>query len=765
MGCGISRTAPSPGNVPKEVVRTAPESGEVFKNHSVVFKVMPSEEEARDKFEQDGTLLKNSDSGHLALRQMLDEPLSQNALGKFAAKIQVLDIFMCWVDIQEYKLIPTDSYRRSKALHIYHKYIKDDAALMIGVTSPAERQHFWTQLQNFRDLPALLTAQFYDSVQSRCFMQMYHHIYLPFKETQEFKDLTNLIKNKYNRVKLSDFEYYNKLGEGGFGFVLHCKKKSTGKHYAMKIQTKLGLLECYHDEPSKVLLEKDAFASLQHPFIVNLYYAFQTPSLAIMVLDLADCGDLHTCLANSPHNRLPEDRVRFYMAEIILALAYLHQRGLIYRDLKPQNVLLNADGHVQLVDLGGVLDDDGAWTRRRRGDDSLLPLFSSGYVGKKLDEGVETEDDLSSHRAFVIPETNSMHAAFALLEAAGIPISINAPAPVITVSDKNPAESAVPTQESIPNAESVTTAEPLAASATSEVASVPASNAPVATATTDPEKKKRTNKRKQSIMGTLGYMAPEMVLMLSGQYAGMGEHRGPRVATRKLIRRGYTNAVDWWSLGVTAYKLLTGVRPFADKHMCQVVDMASTLHAAVGENSHFKEYAMLFQKLNFPSYLSPMVRDFLSSLLDVDDTTRLGVGKDGANEVKRHPFFRGLDWEMLEQKQIEPPYTPPPPPESTFAEHNSNGSDLRTVLNTYGKASLMDQIPLPQEQRHFDTWDFISAHTLRVESGLSMMMEQLVTNPKARKIMGESEKTNASRPPEKSSKENIALLPIVKWKL
>lgn len=235
-----------------------------------------------------------------------------------------------------------------------------------------------------------------------------------------------MLKNKYNKVKLSDFEYYTKLGEGGFGFVLHCKKKSTGTHYAMKIQTKVGLLDCYRDEPSKVLLEKDAFASLQHPFIVNLYYAFQTPSLVLMVLDLADCGDLHSCIANSPNGRLPEDRVRFYIAEIILALAYLHQRGLIYRDLKPQNVLLNANGHVQLVDLGGVLDDDGAWTRRKGRDEALIPLFSTGsVVGKTTtadeDEAAEQQRKLnvstalasikSSAEPGLVPESASVRQA------------------------------------------------------------------------------------------------------------------------------------------------------------------------------------------------------------------------------------------------------------------------------------------------------------------------------------------------------------------
>lgn len=92
---------------------------------------------------------------------------------------------------------------------------------------------------------------------------------------------------KYNRVRVDDFEYFSKLGEGGFGFVVHCRKKSTQKHYAMKIQTKVGLLECFSDDMSRVDFEKQAFASCEHPFIVNLDYAFQTDSLVIMLLGLS----------------------------------------------------------------------------------------------------------------------------------------------------------------------------------------------------------------------------------------------------------------------------------------------------------------------------------------------------------------------------------------------------------------------------------------------------------------------------------------------
>jgi len=105
--------------------------------------------------------------------------------------------------------------------------------------------------------------------------------------TEAFPQLLLELQSHYNSVNVDDFEYMNKLGEGGFGFVIHCKKKSTGKHYAMKLQTKSGLLDCFSDDPRRADFEKQAFASCQHPFIINLDYAFQTDSLAIMVLGLA----------------------------------------------------------------------------------------------------------------------------------------------------------------------------------------------------------------------------------------------------------------------------------------------------------------------------------------------------------------------------------------------------------------------------------------------------------------------------------------------
>ena len=349
----------------------------------VEWKILPSSIEARKKFEADGTLNKNSEPEHLELRTMLDEVSAQHALGKYAKSLKALDIFMCWMDIQDYKTIPVESYRRSKALHIYHKYIKIDAVLQVGQLDPKEREKYKNDLDVTKDDPALLTKSFYDRLQNKCFIAIYQNIFIPFKLTEEFAVLHKAIKKRYNNVRVQDFEYFNKLGEGGFGFVVHCKKKSTGKHYAMKLQTKKGLLECFQDDPWRADFEKQAFASCQHPFIVNLDYAFQTDSLAIMVLGLATAGDLQKALNKSAEERLSEDRVRFYVAEMVLALSYLHQMGLMYRDLKPNNVLLNEDGHIQLVDLGGVADESGSTLGLKQEAQGLVPLFTQHFINKK----------------------------------------------------------------------------------------------------------------------------------------------------------------------------------------------------------------------------------------------------------------------------------------------------------------------------------------------------------------------------------------------
>jgi len=178
----------------------------------VEWKILPSSNEARKKFEDDGTLSKGSTPDQLELRIMLDEVHSQNAIANYAKTVKALDVFMCWIDIQDFKSIPVESYRRSKALHIYHKYIKTNAILQIQDIPEADRAIYKAAIDLSTKDQSILSNEFYGKVQAKCFSTIYLNIYRKFKKTNEYKQLTEQIRKKYNKVRINDFEYFNKLG-------------------------------------------------------------------------------------------------------------------------------------------------------------------------------------------------------------------------------------------------------------------------------------------------------------------------------------------------------------------------------------------------------------------------------------------------------------------------------------------------------------------------------------------------------------------------
>jgi serum/glucocorticoid-regulated kinase 2 len=141
------------------------------------------------------------------------------------------------------------------------------------------------------------------------------------------------------------------LGKGSFGKVVLVQKRSgqeRGGLFAMKILRKMHLLKRGQIERTRT--ERKVLAKVDHPFIMKLHFAFQTDEKLFLVLDYCAGGELFFHL--SRHRRFPEKYTRFYAAELLLALGHLHQHGIIYRDLKPENVLLDSDGHVKLGDFG-----------------------------------------------------------------------------------------------------------------------------------------------------------------------------------------------------------------------------------------------------------------------------------------------------------------------------------------------------------------------------------------------------------------------------
>ena len=149
------------------------------------------------------------------------------------------------------------------------------------------------------------------------------------------------------KINFNSFEILELIGGGSFGKVYKVKQKNTGKIYAMKVLNKSYLIQKkllrYAITECNVLKQSDC------PFIIKLHYSFQTPDNLYMILDYCPIGDLSYQIQIG---LFEEDEAKFYIAELILAIEYLHKRDIIYRDLKPENILIDEDGHFKLADFG-----------------------------------------------------------------------------------------------------------------------------------------------------------------------------------------------------------------------------------------------------------------------------------------------------------------------------------------------------------------------------------------------------------------------------
>jgi len=167
-------------------------------------------------------------------------------------------------------------------------------------------------------------------------------------------------KKDFNEpISLDNFLTICVLGKGAYAKVLLVRRKDTGHLYAMKILSKKLVFE--RNQIKHVITERAVLAQMNNcPFLVRFYHAFQTPKKLFFVLEYCPGGELFTLIQRQ--RRLTESQARFITCQIILALEALHKNGIIYRDLKPENVLICADGYVKITDFGlsrtGVDGDD-----------------------------------------------------------------------------------------------------------------------------------------------------------------------------------------------------------------------------------------------------------------------------------------------------------------------------------------------------------------------------------------------------------------------
>jgi CRP-like cAMP-binding protein len=157
---------------------------------------------------------------------------------------------------------------------------------------------------------------------------------------------TDETRSKFLDIKLEDLEIKNTLGCGAFGRVKLCAH--AGNYYALKCQAKSAIVESGLEE--HVLNEMRVMRKVEHPLIAKLYVALQDDKYIYFVLELLQGGELFTYLRNK--GKLPEQSSRFYAASVIFAFATLHAKRIAYRDLKPENLVMDSKGYTKLVDFG-----------------------------------------------------------------------------------------------------------------------------------------------------------------------------------------------------------------------------------------------------------------------------------------------------------------------------------------------------------------------------------------------------------------------------
>ncbi|KAL3617615.1 putative serine/threonine protein kinase ireh1 [Castilleja foliolosa] len=156
------------------------------------------------------------------------------------------------------------------------------------------------------------------------------------------------VHSSKDRTSIDDFEIIKPISRGAFGRVFLAKKRTTGDLFAIKVLKKADMIR--KNAVESILAERDILISVRNPFVVRFFYSFTCRENLYLVMEYLNGGDLYSLLRNL--GCLDEDVARVYIAEVVLALEYLHSLRVVHRDLKPDNLLIAHDGHIKLTDFG-----------------------------------------------------------------------------------------------------------------------------------------------------------------------------------------------------------------------------------------------------------------------------------------------------------------------------------------------------------------------------------------------------------------------------
>lgn len=161
------------------------------------------------------------------------------------------------------------------------------------------------------------------------------------------KEMT-FLRERRRPMSEADFEMISIIGRGAFGEVILVRHRKNGSYYAMKKLRKADMLR--KEQVNHAWSERHVLVAADHPFVCKLCYAFQNKDYLYLIMEFLPGGDLMTLLIE--RDTLSEDDARFYVAEMVVAIDTIHKLGFIHRDVKPDNLLIDKDGHLKLSDFG-----------------------------------------------------------------------------------------------------------------------------------------------------------------------------------------------------------------------------------------------------------------------------------------------------------------------------------------------------------------------------------------------------------------------------
>ncbi|CAH8330199.1 unnamed protein product [Eruca vesicaria subsp. sativa] len=162
-------------------------------------------------------------------------------------------------------------------------------------------------------------------------------------------DAVNMLTSRGVQLGINDFRLLKRLGYGDIGSVYLAELKGTNTYFAIKVMDKASLVS--RNKLLRTQTEREILSQLDHPFLPTLYSHFETDKVFCLVMEFCGGGNLYSLRQKQPNKCFTEDASRFFASEVLLAMEYLHMLGIVYRDLKPENVLVRDDGHIMLSDF------------------------------------------------------------------------------------------------------------------------------------------------------------------------------------------------------------------------------------------------------------------------------------------------------------------------------------------------------------------------------------------------------------------------------